>query len=315
MADRQAQVLQKCVECGSSKFVHAETGEVTCSSCGLVLGESKIVLSPEWRAFTEVERAARSRVGSPTSIMKADMGLSTVIQQIDRDASGRSVPYDTRLKMLRLKKWQSQSQFASSAERNLLVALSEIDSISDRLHISKDTQQTAAQIYRKALSGGLVRGRSIASMAAACLYAACRVSQQPKSLKEISAASKVTRKDVARDYRLALKELKFHVPIPNPNSYVPRIASILNIHHRTQLIANEILDLANRQEMTSGKDPKGMAAAALYMACVLTGLRVTQKDVASAAQVTEVTVRNRYRGLRQIADTLRTRQHKMTGIY
>jgi len=302
---QEAQALRKCQECGSTNLVHTEAGELTCAGCGLIIGESKMVASPEWRAFTREESAVRSRVGSPTSILKADKGLTTVIRQIGRDASGRAVPYETRMQMLRLRRWQSQSQYATSAERNLLVALSEIDRIADQLHIPKDAQQTAAQIYRKALSAGLVRGRSIASMAAACLYAACRISQQPKSLKEISASSKVTRKDVSRDYRLILRELDLPVPIPRPNSYVPRIASRLNISQRTQQIAAEILDLAKRREITPGKDPKGMAAAALYAACALSGFKVTQKEIAKAAQVTEVTVRNRYRGLRQFVGVMR----------
>ena len=42
----------------------------------------------------------------------------------------------------------------------------------------------------------------------------------------------------------------------------------------------------------------GLAAAALYVACVMNGENKTQKDVAEAAGVTEVTIRNRYKGLK-----------------
>jgi len=41
-----------------------------------------------------------------------------------------------------------------------------------------------------------------------------------------------------------------------------------------------------------------LAAAALYLSCVKNGEDKTQRDIAEAANVTEVTIRNRYKGLR-----------------
>ena len=65
---------------------------------------------PEWRAFTQEEKASRSRVGVPTSYSVHDKGLSTAIGRVDRDAFGRKLPLSTRLQMWRLRKWQIRSE-------------------------------------------------------------------------------------------------------------------------------------------------------------------------------------------------------------
>ncbi len=53
--------------------------------------------------------------------------------------------------------------------------------------------------------------------------------------------------------------------------------------------------------MLVGKDPRGMAAAALYLACKINDVKATQKDIAYAAGTTEVTLRNRLRDLERVA--------------
>jgi len=291
----------RCPECGSSVIVHnSETGEQICGNCGLVISEQAFDRGPEWRAFTLEEKADRSRVGGPISILQADKGLPTVINDINKDAFGRKVPLSTRLQMLRLRKWQSRTQYQSPAERNLLQALAELDRIVDKLHIPEDIQEEAAEIYRRVLDRGLVRGRSIAAIVAACVYAACRKTGRPRSLKEIASVSRVKLKDIARCYRLLLHELPMTMPIPDPRIYVTKIASKAGINERVQMKAIELLKQAEKLKAVTGKDPMGIAAAALYVACVLLGEKKTQKEVAEAAAVTEVTVRNRYKGLKDI---------------
>jgi transcription initiation factor TFIIB len=289
----------RCPECGSSVMVYnTETGEQICASCGLVVSEHALDRGPEWRAFTLEEKADRSRVGGPISILQADKGLPTVIVDVNKDAFGRRVPLPTRLQMLRLRKWQSRTQYQSPVERNLLQALAELDRIVDKLHIPEDIQEEAAEIYRKVLNKGLVRGRSIAAIVAACVYAACRKASRPRSLKEIASVSRVKLKDIARCYRLLLHELPITMPIPDPRTYVTKIASKAGINEKVQVKAVELLKEAVRLKAVTGKDPMGIAAAALYVACVLLGEKKTQKEVAEAAAVTEVTVRNRYKGLK-----------------
>ena len=290
----------KCPECGSANLVHDyDTGETVCGDCGLVLHDQMMDKGPEWRAFTQEEKESRSRVGIPTSFSVHDKGLSTAIGRVDRDAFGRKLPLQTRLQMWRLRKWQIRSRVHSSVDRNLAQAMAELDRLSDKSYIPPSVKEKAAVIYRKALDKGLVRGRSIAAIAAASLYAACRDTGTPRTLREIAEASLVDKKDVARCYRLLLRELGVQMPIADPLTYISKIAERTGISGKTQGLAIQILSDAKRRRAAAGKDPMGLAAAALYLACLQNNEKKTQKDIAEAAGVTEVTVRNRYKSLKR----------------
>jgi transcription initiation factor TFIIB len=253
---------------------------------------------PEWRAFTPGEKESRSRVGVPLSFAVHDKGLTTVIGRISKDAYGRSIPLKTKLQMLRLRKWQIRSRVHSSTDRNLAQAMAELDRLCDKLHISANIKERAAVIYRKALDSGLVRGRSISAIAAASLYAACRITQTPRTLREITHQSPIDKKDIARCYRLMLKDLNIQMPKPDAQLRVPKIAAKVGVGEKTQQTAVDILRRAEKIRTTAGKDPMGLAAAALYIACVINNEKRTQKVIADAAGVTEVTIRNRYKGLK-----------------
>jgi transcription initiation factor TFIIB len=289
-----------CPECGGENLIHdEESGEIICGDCGLVLKESMINEGPEWRAFTPGEKESRSRVGVPLSFAVHDKGLTTVIGRIGKDAYGRSIPLNTKLQMLRLRKWQIRSRVHSSTDRNLAQAMAELDRLCDKLHISSNIKERAAVIYRKALDSGLVRGRSISAIAAASLYAACRITQTPRTLREITKQSTMDKKDIARCYRLMLKDLGIQMPKPNAQLRVPKIAARVGVGEKTQQTAVDILRQAEKIRTTAGKDPMGLAAAALYIACVINNEKRTQKVIADAAGVTEVTIRNRYKGLKE----------------
>src|SRR5271157_2959048 len=265
----QARLSDKCAECGSENLVHDyDTGETVCGDCGLVLYEQMMDKGPEWRAFTQEEKASRSRVGVPTSYSVHDKGLSTAISQVDRDAFGRKLPLSTRLQMWRLRKWQIRSRVHSSIDRNLAQAMAELERLSSKVSISPPIREKAAVVYRKALDKGLVRGRSINAIAAASLYAACRKSGSPRTLREVAEASLVNKKDVARCYRLILQELDFHMPTSDPMTYVSKIAEKTGISGKTQGAAIAILREARQKRFSAGKEPMGLAAAALYIACL-----------------------------------------------
>jgi transcription initiation factor TFIIB len=291
-------ISEQCPECTTKNLIHDyDTGETVCGACGLVLYGQMLDKGPEWRAFTQQEKASRSRVGGPTSYSIHDKGLSTTISQINRDAFGRNLPISTRLQMWRLRKWQIRSRVHSSIDRNLAQAMSELDRLTGKVCVPPPIKEKAALIYRKALDKGLVRGRSINSIAAAALYAACRGSGTPRTLREIANASLVDKKHVAQCYRLLLEELDVQMPVSDPLTYVSKIAEENGISGKAQGAAIAMLREARRKRVAAGKDPIGLAAAALYIACIQCNERITQKDIADASGVTEVTIRNRYKAL------------------
>jgi len=290
--------ISKCPECSSFSYVEdLERGEIICQRCGLVINGGIINEGPEWRIFTNKEEKKRRRIGPPNYYSEYDKGLPTTIQDINRDIFGRQIKISTKLNMLKLKRWQNKKQ--SHMERNLFHAMIEIDRLTDILHIPIQVKESASVIYRKALAKGLVRGRSISGFAAAALYAACRISEIPRTLKEISANGGISVKYVFYCYRLLICELGLQMPIEDSIKCVSRIASKTQIPFKTQRIAIDILREAKKQGILSGKNPMGLAAATLYIACLLIRLEKTQNQIAKAANITEVTLRNRYREIKE----------------
>ena len=293
------QVSDKCPQCGKRTLVEdANTGELSCSNCGFVVTERAVDQGPEWRSFSDEKGENKSRAGSPTSITYRDMGLSTVIGSSNRDASGRAFDSPMRSTIDRLRKWDNRSTSFCNQEKNLNIAMRELDKTVDKLGVSQAVKERAAYIYRKALDRGLLRGRSIVGISAAALYAAMRDTETPRTLKDIAAANNLNKKAVARDYRILLREMDLTMPVADAARNVNRIASAVGLSEKVARKAIEIVRITEQKEISAGKSPMGLAAAALYLAGVILGEVKTQKEIAEAAGVTEVTVRNRYKGLR-----------------
>ena len=274
------------------------TGERFCGKCGYVISETLQDSGPEWRSFSKEGGADPTRTGAPTSLTIHDRGLATIINPINRDASGKPLTSTMKSTIERLRTWDSRSKVNASADKNLRQALSELSRLKDKLSLSDAVIEKAAYIYRKALEKGLVRGRSISALIASALYAACRDTETPRTLKDVSDAGNIKRKDIARCYRLLHHELELKMPVVDPTQCIARIASKIGITEKTKRYAVKILKTAQEHKESAGKDPMGLAAAALYMSCVKSGENITQRDIAEAANVTEVTIRNRYKGLR-----------------
>jgi transcription initiation factor TFIIB len=87
------------------------------------------------------------------------------------------------------------------------------------------------------------------------------------------------------------------VPVASARDLIPRLSSDLGFKGETVKRAMEIIVNARKKGITIGKNPGGIAGAALYIAGILEEDRRTQRKVARAAHVTEVTIRNRYKDL------------------
>ncbi|MFC6716226.1 transcription initiation factor IIB family protein [Natrialbaceae archaeon GCM10025810] len=292
---REPEGERVCTECESGSLVRSDDrGELVCTRCGLVVEEPNVDRGPEWRAFNHAERQSKSRVGAPTTQTMHDRGLTTQIDWKDRDASGRTLSAEKRSQMRRLRTWQERIRTKDAGERNLQHALSEIDRMSSALGVPRSVREVASVIYRRALSEDLIRGRSIEGVATGCLYAACRKEGIPRSLEEVAEVSRVDRKEIGRTYRYVSQRLDLGMKPVDPQEYVPRFCSKLDVSAAVQTKTNEILTVTAEKGLLSGKSPTGYAGAAIYAASLLCHEKQTQRDVAAVAQVTEVTIRNRY---------------------
>ncbi len=289
-----------CTDCGNSNLLRDyETGELVCQACGIVVSDATLSTGPEWRAFDQEQRDKLPRVGAPVTWTIHDKGLSTTIGWQDRDASGRKLSPEERARLYRLRKWHRRSKVSDSTQRNLAHALSEMSKISYKLNLPRNVIETSSMIYRRAIQKQLIRGRTIQSVAVASIYMACRQCGVIRTLEDVAGAANITKKEAARNYRFLLRELKPSVPQVNPRGYISKIVNKLALSGETERLAMAILNQASEMKLTSGRGPSGIAAACIYISSQLTDERRTQGEIAKEAQVTEVTIRNRYKELAQ----------------
>ncbi len=287
------QYVKKCPECGGiNLFWNKDKGEIICKDCGLVVEEKMVDYGQEWREMDADSAARRRRTGAPMTYTQYDRGLGT---EVGRKADLYQLNNKTRNKFFRLRKWQYR--ISTAIERNLKLALAELKRVSSYLKLPESVEEESARIYTLAVQRGLVRGRSMESVVAGALYAACRRHDVPRTLDELSEASGIDKKEIGRTYRFVTRELGITILPSNPADYIARFASALKLSAETQSKAIEILEKAQKAELTSGRGPTGIAAAALYVSALVHGEKRTQREVADVAGVTEVTIRNRYKEL------------------
>jgi len=277
--------LEGCPECGGSIISLNQIGENVCSQCGLVINERSVDFSHSGkRAYTSQEKTQREHTGAPISSLLPDMGLTTVIDKkgINDPDLKRAVKWNTRIT------WE---------KRNLLIASTELKRICSNLNLPNYIKFEAIKLYKEAFKKKLLRGRSINSMIAACIYLAIRLKKVPRTFQEILDESSEKDKDIRRCYRVLIREFNIKSPNTAPSALIPAYIADLQLNHEIEGIARKIVNTFSSQFSTSGKDPKGIVAGALYLACRLKGLDLTQKQIADVVGITEVTLRSRYKEL------------------
>jgi transcription initiation factor TFIIB len=288
--------LTECPNCREMLIGDLEKGEILCPRCAFVASEQAVDQTPEWKSMDYEERMKQMRVGLPSTFALHDYGLSTDISRDNRDSHGKFLDPYNRLTAQRMQKWQSRIRTSSSGERSLSIALSKISEAADVLRLPSSVVEEASHIFRKSAKASVSKSKSIAGMAAASLYLACRRINVNRSLKEISKAAGIQSRAAAKYYRLLINQVESnYVPPPSVQKYISKLVNKEKINPRVERLALELAEKANESEISSGKTPAGLAAAYVYIASVIAGEHIPQREIAEYAEVTEVTVRNRCR--------------------
>ncbi|MFL6319013.1 MAG: transcription initiation factor IIB family protein [Nitrososphaeraceae archaeon] len=288
-----------------------DSGETICSKCGMiVLDKIQNINQPERHAFSNEEHENRSRTGIPTSLAIHDMGLATVIGRADRDASGKKIDAVMHTSMQRLRTWDSRTHVRRS-DKSLIQALNELQILKHKLALPYVVVEKAAYIYRKAHDRKLARGRAVSGLIAASVYIACREMSTTRTLNDVAAASNIKRKQLTKAYRFLVMELDIKVPLADQTKCINKVANKANLSEKTKRQAIRIMDEIKRKDYgnnallySAGKNPMGFAGTILYLSCLKTGENKTQVDIADAAGVTEVTLRNRLKDLKSKLEEL-----------
>jgi transcription initiation factor TFIIB len=227
------------------------------------------------------------------------MGLATIINPLNKDSTGKPLSSSMKTTIGRLRIWDSRSQAHKSSDRNFRIAFNELTKLKDKLGLTEATIEKTAYIYRKAVEKNLIRGRSIPSLLGAALYAACREAETPRTLRDIEIVSNVKRKELAKCYRVLVERLDLKMPVVNSVYCLARIGNKIGISEKSKRLAAKILYDYEKSGEIAGKSPTGLAATALYLACVKMDEKYSQRDISKAANITEVTIRNRAAAIRK----------------
>jgi len=242
-----------------------------------------------------------ARATGQTSYSQHDLGITTEISVGSTDFSGKKINAETKSQMHRLGKWQKRVRVASSRDRRLSNVLGKVSEICQKSSLPKNVIETASLIYRVLDAKDIkVKGKSVISISAAVVYMACKQCDVIRSIEEIlrevchAKELKSKTKLASRYYRMLVMELgTATAPIVTMDKYISKIANMTNIETRVERLSLEIAEKTKDRNLADGKAPNGIAAAYLYIASILLGQSVLQRDISSVSGVTEDTIRNR----------------------
>jgi transcription initiation factor TFIIB len=265
-------------------------GEMFCGGCGLVLLQNMPDTSHENNGYTQEDFMKLARTGPASSLTMHDKGLSTVMSA-NKDSSGNALSSKTKFEFKRLRMWDQRSKSRNTA--TLSKAFTLLNAMKTKLGISNNVVESAAYIYRKIVDAKMTRGRTTVSLISAALYAACRENNTPRTLDDIADAGNVERRILSRDLRTIIKKLGLTLKQYDTTSFISKISNDMNLKEKTKRDAFDILERCEREMITAGKHPVAQAAASLYIACILNGEKISQKNLSAEAGISEVTIRNR----------------------
>jgi transcription initiation factor TFIIB len=291
----------KTIECQEHLLVSDEEhGEILCARCGHVIEDKTEEIGAEWRSFEN--QPNRSRTGDGSYLSKHDMGLATIISRTNKDVTGKPLSSTMRNTIDRLRLWDNRSQAYTAGDRNLRQAFSHLLTLKEKLGLSDVIVEKTAYIYRKAHEKKLVRGRPISAFLCASLYAACRDTETPRTIKDIGKESQVKQKQINKCYRVLVEGLGLRMPTIDPIKCVSRVANKVGVSEKTKRDAVAIIRDYEKSGNIAGKSPMVVAATAVYIAVIKNDEGFTQRDVAQAANVTEVAIRNRTCAIRKVVE-------------
>ncbi|MEX0656509.1 MAG: TFIIB-type zinc ribbon-containing protein [Nitrosopumilaceae archaeon] len=294
------EIQTSCPECKSSLIDDVQSGEIICSTCGIVVAEQMADYGPETRSTNLEDKMRLARATGQTTYSQHDLGITTEISISTKDFSGKTISSQVANQMYNLRKWQQRVRVSSPRERRLSNVLSRIGEACENVSLPKNVLETASMIYRNLDGKVEVKGKSVTSISAATVYMACKQCNVVRSLEEICKGVcqpkdvKAKTKLAARYYRTLVMELGTDTaPVLTMDKYISKIANLTKTDVRVERLALEIAQKTKNNNLADGKAPNGIAAAYLYVASILLGQSVLQRDVSSVAGVTEVTIRNR----------------------
>jgi len=269
-----------CPECKQSNFI-SKRGDIICPDCGLVIMDE--TLDP---------KGGERKPDIHTEVPKFPIG--TIIRG-SQDAFRKKLSPFMKSQFDRFQRFPNIYGNLSKEERRIVNANSFLERFFESLKIIKPIKEEAERIFARILKEINTRGKSFETLALATIYIACKIKKKPMKINKILEIVSIEKGKISRYSSTLIRELNLKVLPSDPEDYIESISGELGILRETQIKALEILSNTNNQ---AGKDPSGLAGGALYLAGILNSDKKTQEQMAEAAGVSEVTIRTRYKELK-----------------
>lgn len=256
----------KCPECGS-RNISFETAksEIICVDCGLVLEDNRIESDPY------ISESTKAHATLPALATAGSKGMQGKIYK--------------------------DPWLLSTKEKNTRIGTAKITALAERLHLPDYVQKDAKIIFKQVMDLDLAIGRDTITFSYASIYASCNIHSLPKTPLELVDHT-IKKKNLLRAYKLIRQKLKLNIQVMDPLDLVPRFSSRLSLNAETVTRANEMIVEIQTKRTLTGKRPETIVAAVLYLAAKETGTKVTQRQVANALGVIEVTIRKTIKSIR-----------------
>lgn len=287
-AEPEAEAADACPECSGD--VSADGAERVCVECGLVTDTDALDRGPEWRDTRTSGSAERVRCrGKPSTVMLHDRGLGSEIG-LDGSAS------ESRRRR-RLRRWHGRAKTDSKRDAGLKHVLGEIGRLTSALELPKAAHERAARHHRDLCEErDHLFGRDLDAFAAAAVQIAAREMSLGVTVDDVARVARADAAGVRSHVKTYREELDLGLPPVHPQDVLPRVLDGVGATDEVAREARDLLEDVVEAGVHSGRDPRGIAAAAVYVA----GVGTTQAEIADAADVCEVTIRHRYREVEEV---------------
>ena len=252
--------MNRCPECGGFEINPCSEGH-HCRNCGLVIDDSPF----EKNAY--IPENVKRHASHPGFAVAGSMPVH-----------GRYVKHH----------W-----LMSTRQKNLFKAKMKLKMISSKLGLPKTVEKEAYLIFRSAVDKDINVGRGNAGVLYASVYVSCILHGIPKTPLEIISFSGVSKKRMLNAYRVIKSELKLRIEPIDPLDFVQRFGSRLELKQSTLTLASELVEKLKKSPVIVGKQPKTIVASAIYVASRMNRDYRSQREVANATGVIEVTIRKR----------------------
>lgn len=282
-----------------------------------MLADRVIDTRSEWRTFSNDDQGNDdpSRIGDAANPLLNGSQLHTEVGSLD----------DGGMRTRELQRAQQKSNL-DKTNKSLQAAYSQISALCDAQSFPKGVSDQAKILYKKADEGKIIKGKSQEAIIAGCIFIACRQQGVPRTFREIYRLTNVSKKEIGRTFKLletflgktnrdagnkvvgngaVIASDSFeHTKSTTAAEFIERASNRLGLNQQVATIAREAAERINEIGVAAGRSPLSIAGACVFLVSHLMGTPKTPKEISTAVDVSDGTIRTAYKLMYQKLDMI-----------